>query len=259
MSRADAGGLSLYYEEHGSGEPLVMLHGGIGASETLAPVVPALAEDRRVILVDLPGHGHTADLDRPLRPALMADDIAGLIEHLGLASVDLFGHSLGGEVALRTAIQHPARVRRLVLVSIAARRDGNHAETIAAFDQLTEAAAEPMKQSAQYAHYSQVAPRPEDWPVLVRRTGELLREQYDWSDEIAAVQAPALLVYADNDSVRPDHIMEFYGLLGGGLRDPGWDGSHEGPQLAVLPGMTHYDILGSPLFVPAVAGFLSST
>jgi pimeloyl-ACP methyl ester carboxylesterase len=256
VSYADAGGLSLYYEEHGSGEPLVMLHGGIGASETLAPIVPALAASRRVILVDLQGHGHTADIDRPLRPALMADDIAALASHLGLDSVDLFGYSLGGEVALRTAIQHPGLVRRLVLVSIALRRDGNHPEVIAAFDLLTEAAAEPMKQSPPYAHYAQVAPRPEDWSVLIRKTGELLRDEYDWTDEIASVRARTMLVYADADSVRPDHIVEFYGLLGGGLGDPGWAGPHPGVQLAILPGMTHYDVLSSPLLVPAVERFL---
>lgn len=248
--------MNLHYEEHGSGEPLVMLHGGIGASETLAPLVPAFA--RRVILADLQGHGRTPDVDRPLRPALMADDIASLASHLGHDQIDLFGYSLGGAVALRTAIQHPGLVRRLVLVSIAIRRAGNHPEVLAAFDSLTEAAAEPMKQSPLYAHYSQVAPRPEDWPVLIGKTGELLREEYDWTAEIGAVRARTLLVYADNDSVRPDHITEFYGLLGGGLRDPGWDGSHPGSQLAVLPGTTHYDILGSPLLVPAVEAFLSS-
>jgi pimeloyl-ACP methyl ester carboxylesterase len=246
----------LYHEEHGSGEPLVMLHGGIGASETLAPLVPEL--DRRVILADLQGHGRTPDADRPLRPALMADDIAELAADLGLDQIDLFGYSLGGAVALRVAIQHPGLVRRLVLVSIAAQRDGNYPEVVAAFDQLTEAAAEPMEASPAYAHYSQVAPRPEDWPVLIGKTGELLREDYDWTGEIGAVRAQTLLVYADADSIRPEHVMQFYGLLGGGLGDPGWDGSHPGPQLAILPGRTHYDVLGSPLLVPAVEAFLSS-
>jgi pimeloyl-ACP methyl ester carboxylesterase len=248
--------VSLYYEEHGSGEPLVMLHGGIGASETLAPLVPAF--DRRVILADLQGHGRTPDADRPLRPALMADDIAELASELGLEQIDLFGYSLGGAVALRTAIQHPELVRRLVLVAIAMKRDGNHPEVVEAFDQLTEAAAEPMKASPAYAHYARVAPRPEDWPVLIGKTGDLLREDYDWTGEIGAVRARTLLVYADADSVRPDHMVEFYGLLGGGLGDPGWDGSHPGPQLAILPGRTHYDVLDSPLLVPAVEAFLSS-
>ena len=248
--------MRLYHEQHGTGEPLVMLHGGIGASETLVPLVPGF--DRRVILADLQGHGRTPDADRPLRPALMADDVAELASELGLEQIDLFGYSLGGEVALRVAIQHPELVRRLVLVSISARREGNHPEVLAAFDGLTEAAAEPMKASPAYAHYAQVAPRPEDWPVLIGKTGELLRHDYDWTDEIPGVQARTLLVYADADSIRPDHVVEFYGLLGGGLGDPGWDGSHPGPQLAILPGRTHYDVLGSPLLVPAVEAFLSS-
>jgi pimeloyl-ACP methyl ester carboxylesterase len=248
--------MRLYHEEHGSGKPLVMLHGGIAASETLAPLVPGF--DRRVILADLQGHGRTPDADRPLQPSLMADDVAALASELGLESIDLFGYSLGGAVALRVAIQHPGLVRRLVLVSITARRDGNHPEVLAAFDGLTEAAAEPMKASPAYAHYAQVAPRPEDWPVLIRKTGDLLREDYDWSAEIGAVRAQTLLVYADADSVRPEHMVEFYGLLGGGLGDPGWDGSHSGPQLLILPGRTHYDMLGSPLLVPAVEAFLSS-
>ena len=107
MSYADLNGLSLYYEEHGSGEPLVLLHGGISAGEMFAPLLPELAAQRRVITVDLQGHGHTADADRPLRPESMADDVAALIEHLGLTQADVMGYSLGGHVALRTAIQHP--------------------------------------------------------------------------------------------------------------------------------------------------------
>jgi pimeloyl-ACP methyl ester carboxylesterase len=256
VSHADVNGLSLWYEEHGSGEPLVVLHGGIGASETLAPIVPALAAGRRVIAVDLQGHGHTADIDRPLRPESLADDVAALIEHLGLDEADVFGYSLGGEVALRTAIQHPGRVRRLVLVSISFRRDGSHLEVLAAMDQMSEAAAELMKQSPLYAHYSRVAPRPEDWPVLIGKTAELLKVDFDWTDEIGAITAQTMLVYADHDSIRPAHRVEFFERLGGGLRDPGWDGSAPWPHMAVLPGRTHYDVLGSPLLVPAVEGFL---
>src|SRR3954471_22300352 len=115
MSYADVNGLSLYYEEHGSGEPLVLLHGGLGASEMFAAILDDLAGHRRVIAVDLQGHGHTADIDRPLRAESLAGDVAALIEHLGLDRADVMGYSLGGMAALRTAIQHPDRVRRLVL------------------------------------------------------------------------------------------------------------------------------------------------
>jgi pimeloyl-ACP methyl ester carboxylesterase len=257
MSYADVNGLSLYYEEHGSGEPLVLLHGGISAGEMFGAILPELAAQRRVITVDLQGHGHTADVDRPLRPETMADDIAALVEHLGLAQADVMGYSLGGLVALRTAIQHPQLVRRLVLVSIAFRRDGSHPEVVAAMDQMTPEIAEMLKQSPLYERYSRLAPRLEDWPVLIAKTSELLKYDYDWSAETQQLSMPTMLVFADADSVRPAHIMEFYGLLGGGLRDAGWDGSARPTgRLAILPGTTHYDIYAAPGLAPAVIGFL---
>jgi pimeloyl-ACP methyl ester carboxylesterase len=257
MSYADVNGLSLYYEEHGSGEPLVLLHGGFGAAELWAPVLPALAAGRRVIAVDLQGHGHTADVDRPLRAETMADDVAALIEHLGLERADVMGYSLGGMVALRTAIQHPERVRRLVLVSIAFRRDGNHADAIAAMDAMTSEAAEMMRQSPLGAMYARIAPRPEDWPSLVAKTADAVKVDHDWTDEVRGLAAPTMLVYADADSVRPDHIVEFFALRGGGLRDAGWDGAHRPvARLAVLPGHTHYDVSTSPALAPAVIPFL---
>ena len=259
MSYADVNGLSLYYEEHGSGEPLVLLHGGISAGEMFAPILPELAAGRRVITVDLQGHGHTADADRPLRPQTMADDVAALIEHLGLERADVMGYSLGGFVALRVAIQHPHLVRRLVLVAVAFRRDGSHPEVVAAMDQMTPEIAEMLKQSPLYEVYSRLAPRVEDWPVLIAKTSAMLKEDYDWTSEIAQLSMPVMLVYADADSVRPGHIVEFYGLLGGGLRDAGWDGSaRPTARLAILPGTTHYDIADAAGLVPAVVPFLDA-
>jgi pimeloyl-ACP methyl ester carboxylesterase len=160
MSYAEINGLSLYYEEHGSGEPLVLLHGGIAGGEMFAGVLPELAARRRVIVVDLQGHGHTAHVDRPLRAELLADDVAGLIGHLGLGRADLMGYSLGGMTALRTAVQHPDVVRRVVLVSVPFRRDGSHPDALAAMDAMGPEIAEPMKASPVYATYAQVAPRP---------------------------------------------------------------------------------------------------
>ena len=259
MSHADVNGLSLYYEEHGSGEPLVLLHGGIGASEMFAAVLDELAEGRRVIAVDLQGHGHTADVDRPLAPETLADDIAALIEHLGLEHADVMGYSLGGLVALRTAIQHPHRVRRLVLVSIPFRRDGSYPEVLAAMDAMGPELAEMIKQAPVYEHYARVAPRPEDWTTHIAKTSELVKRDFDWSAEVPSLSAPTMLVYADADSVRPDHIVEFWGLLGGGRRDAGVDGSGRPvARLAVLPGATHYDVVASPLLAPAVAPFLDA-
>jgi pimeloyl-ACP methyl ester carboxylesterase len=259
MSYADVNGLSLYYEEHGTGEPLVLLHGGIGASEMFAAILDELAASRRVVAVDLQGHGHTADVDRPLRPETLADDVAALIEHLGLARADVLGYSLGGMVALRTALQHPDRVRRLVLVSIAFRRDGSYPEVLAAMDAMGPELAEMIKQAPVYEHYARVAPRPEDWTEHVAKTSELVKADFDWSAEIPALAAPTMLVYADADSVRLDHIAEFYGLLGGGQRDAGVDGSGRPvARLAVLPGTTHYDIVTSPLLPAAVVPFLEA-
>jgi pimeloyl-ACP methyl ester carboxylesterase len=259
MSLADVNGLSLYYEEHGSGEPLVLLHGGFGATELMAPIVPALAAGRRVIAVDLQGHGRTADVDRPLRPELMADDIAALIEHLGLERADVMGYSLGGLVALRTAIQHPGRVRNVVLVSVAFRRDGSHPDVVEQMNSMTPAIADVLKESPLYELYSRLGPRVEDWPRLVAKVSDGLKEDYDWSAEVAGLQPRTLLVYADADSIRPAHVVEFFGLLGGGLRDAGWDYSAQpSNRLAIVPGTTHYDVSTSPLLPPLVIDFLDA-
>src|SRR6201999_2430357 len=224
MSYADVDGLALWYDDRGSGEPLILLHGGMGGSEMFGASLDRLAAGRRLIAVELPGHGHTAVPDRPLRYEEMADQIARLINHLGLEQADLMGLSLGGGVALRTAIQHPGLIRRLVLVSAPARQDGWFPEVVAGQAALGPEAAEMMKQSPFYATFEQVAPQPEDWGLHVARVGELLRHDYDWTAGVDAITATVLLVFADNDSVRTAHIAELFGLLGGGLTDPGWDG-----------------------------------
>ena len=259
MSYADVNGLRLYYEEHGSGEPLVLLHGGFHAAEMFGAILPQLAAGRRVIAVDLQGHGHTADVDRPLRSEHMADDVAALIGHLGLERADVMGYSLGGKVALRTAIQHPDRVRRLVVVSVPCKRDGNFPEVLATMDAMGAEAADMLKQSPLGELYARVAPRQEDWPVLVGKVAASMKVDYDWSAEVEALPMPAMLVFADADSVRPDHIVEFYRLLGGGLRDANWDGSARSTaRLAILPGTTHYDIFVSPALPAAVVPFLDA-
>jgi pimeloyl-ACP methyl ester carboxylesterase len=259
VSYADLNGLSLYYEEHGSGEPLVLLHGGISAGEMFGAILPALAAERRVITVDLQGHGGTADVDRPLLPETMADDIAALIRHLGVERADVMGYSLGGTVALRTAIQHPQVVRRLVLVSVGFRRDGSHPEVVQNMDQFSPELAPVLQQSPLYERYARLAPRVEDWPVLIAKTAELLHADYDWTAEVERLEPPTMLVFADADSVRPAHIVEFYALLGGGLRDANWDGSlRPTARLAILPGTTHYDVYASPALAPAVVPFLDA-
>ena len=250
-------GLQLYYEIHGAGRPLILLHGGLGSSSMFADILPALSQNRQVIAVDLQAHGRTADIDRPLRYEAMADDIAALLGHLRIARADVMGYSLGAGVAMRAAIQHPGSVRKLVAVSAPCKRSGWYPEIMIATASAGPASAAQMKNTTFYKNYEQIAPRPEDWPVLHTKIGELVRHDYDWSREIAALQIPALLAFGDADSVRPAHIVEFFDLLGGGRRDPVWDGSGRPPsRLAILPGVTHFNICSSPLLALMVTGFL---
>ncbi|MBV9382022.1 MAG: alpha/beta hydrolase [Streptosporangiaceae bacterium] len=259
MSYLDVNGLSLRYEEHGAGEPLILLHGGLGSGDMFGPVMPELSARHRVITPDLQAHGGTADIGRPLRYETMADDVAALIGHLGLAQVDVMGFSLGAGAALRLAIQHPELVRRLVLVSVPCRRDGWFPEVLATFGHMGAQLAEMMKPSPIYQAYARVAPRVEDWPRLLDKVGDLQRQDYDWTAEVKTITAPVMLVYGDADSVRPEHIVEFYGLLGGGQRDGHWDGSlRPASRLAILPGRVHTDVFAAPALVPATLEFLEA-
>jgi pimeloyl-ACP methyl ester carboxylesterase len=258
-SYASVNGLHLYYEIHGAGEPLILLHGGVGAIQMFGELLPSLAQNRQVVAVDLQAHGRTADIDRPLSFELMAGDIAALIKHLGIEEADVMGYSLGGGVALRTAIQHPEVVRKLVLVSIPFKRDGWYPEILAGMGQMGPQVAEPMKQTPMYQLYASIAPKPEDWPVLLTKLGELLRQDYDWSKDVAAIKAPTLLVVGDADSVRTAHAVAFFELLGGGKVDAGWDGSGmSNARLAILPATTHYNIHSSPMLAAVVAPFLDA-
>jgi len=240
---AEVNGIDLYYQIHGSGRPLVLLHGGLGAIEMFGPVLPALSEGRKVIAVDLQGHGRTADIDRPLSIEYMADDIAALLDHLEIERADVMGFSLGGGVALQVAVRHPDKVDRLVLVSAAFRSDAYHQEILQQQGMVNAEAAEAMKQTPMYELYSSLAPRPEDWPRLLTKIGEAMKVDYDYSEQVASIQAPTLIVAADSDLFPPSHAVEMFGLLGGGKRDGGWDGSgRPKSRLAILPGLTHYNI-----------------
>ena len=255
---APVNGLNLYYEVHGAGEPLILIHGGLGAGEMFGENLLLLSKTRRVIAVDLQGHGRTADIDRPLSFDAMTDDIAGLMKHLGIKQADVVGYSMGGGVAVRTAIRHPDLVKKLVVVSFACNRDGWYPEIRAGMAQVSAAAAEPMKQTPMYQLYARIAPKPEDWPVLLTKMGALLKQDYDWSKEVAAIRTPTLLVFGDADAVRTAHAVQFFELLGGGKKDGGWDGSGMAQaRLAILPGITHYNIFSSPALASTVSLFLN--
>jgi len=259
---AEVNGINLYYETHGSGRPLILLHGGLGSGEMFGPVLPLLAERHQVVAVDLQGHGRTADIDRPIDVRLMAGDIAALIDHLQLNTPDVVGYSLGGGVALHTAAKYPAKVRRLVMVSANLRPDAIYPEMRAQQGQVNAAAADFMKETPMYQLYQRVAPRPEDFPRLLTKIGESMSEDFDFSDEVRGLQMPTLVVAADADMAPPSHYVEVFKLLGGGLRDGGWMGEGRpkgGHALAILPGQTHYNIFNSPLFAAATLAFLEES
>jgi pimeloyl-ACP methyl ester carboxylesterase len=256
---APVNGLNLYYESHGTGEPLILLHGGLGATAMFGEVLPLLSKTRRVIAVDLQAHGRTADIDRAMSFEAMADDIAALMKNLGIDKADVMGYSLGGGVALRIAVRHPEAVKKLVLVSIAFKRDGWYPEIAAGMAHVGAATAEPMKQTPMYHLYARIAPKPADWPVLLTKVGGLLSKDYDWSNDVAGIKASTLLVFGDADAVPPAHAVQFFELLGGGKKDGGWDGSGmSNARLAILPGLTHYNIYSSPALASTVTSFLDA-
>jgi pimeloyl-ACP methyl ester carboxylesterase len=257
--RAEANGILYYYEVHGSGEPLLMLHGGLGSIEMFEPGLPILAESRQVIGVDLHGHGRTPLGDRKIDLPDMGDDMAVLLEKLGFGQVDVLGYSLGGGVAFRFAVQHPSRVRRLVLVSAGYAQDGFYPEMLPMQAAVGAAMADSMKDTPMYQSYAAIAPNPEEFPKLLDRMGEWMRKPYDWEQDVKKLTMPVMLVYGDSDMFRPEHIVRFYQLLGGGLRDAGWMRENMSQnRLAILPDVTHYEMAVAPALVATVLPFLNA-
>jgi pimeloyl-ACP methyl ester carboxylesterase len=256
---AEVNGINLYYETHGTGRPMILLHGGLGSGEMFGPILPALAESHQVIAPDLQGHGRTADIDRPIEMGLMADDIAALIDHLGLEKPDVVGYSLGGGVAMHTAFRYPDKIGKLVAASANIRRDAIPAEMLAQQAQVSAAAVEFMKETPMYQLYQRVAPRPEDFGRLLDKIGQAMAKDFDYSEEVRALKVPTMIVCADADMAPPSHYVEVFKLLDGGLRDGGWMGENRpkgGHALAILPGLTHYNMASSPLLAAVVLDFL---
>ncbi|HET9847534.1 MAG TPA: alpha/beta hydrolase [Candidatus Dormibacteraeota bacterium] len=252
-------GLNLYYETHGEGRPLILLHGGLASGEVFAPILPQLAKAHQVITVDLQGHGRTADIERPIDVRLLADDIAALTDHLGLDRPDLVGWSLGGGVALQAASKYPEKFRRLVAVSANIRPDAIYAEMRVQQGQVNAAAAEFMKDTPMYQLYERVAPRPQDFPRLLDKMGAWMATDFDYTEDVRRLRIPTLIIAADADMAPPSHYVEIFKLLGGGLRDGGWMGEGRpegGHALAILPGLTHYNVTDSPLFTAVTLDFL---
>jgi pimeloyl-ACP methyl ester carboxylesterase len=234
---------------------MVLLHGGITAFEGFGTNIDALAMSRQVIAVHLQGHGNTADIDRPYRFEALADDVAALVAYLKLGKIDLVGYSFGGGVALQTAIRHPAVVDHLVVISSVMAQTGFYPEGLAAFAQMSKNApmlADSVKKSPLATMYPKT-----NWETSFKKMGELASTPFDWSAQVKALKEPTLLVFADADAVRAEHIVEFYKALGGAQRDAGLDGSMRSmAQLAILPGTTHYNIIASPSLAVVIGEFL---
>ncbi|MEX0720037.1 MAG: alpha/beta hydrolase [Balneolaceae bacterium] len=252
-------GINYYYEIHGEGEPLLLFHGGLGSIDMFKPILPAFTENRQVIGVDLHGHGRTELGDRAISYIDMGDDMAAVLKELGYDQVDVMGYSMGGGVALRLAIQHPEIIRRLVSVSAGfSHPDGNYPEIIQQQKMIGAEMAEAMKGTPMYESYMELAPNPEDFPRLLDRMGELMQDSFNWSEEIRELEMPVMLVYGDSDMLRPEYIVEFYQLFGGGLKDAGWQRENMSQnRLAILPGFTHYDIFMAPELSQTVLTFLN--
>jgi pimeloyl-ACP methyl ester carboxylesterase len=254
---AAVNGVNYYYAVYGAGEPLLLLHGGLGRIEMFGPNLTKLAQSRQVIGVDLQGHGRTALGDRELSLLDMGNDMAGVLKKLGYDKVDVLGYSMGGGVAFQLAVQHPEMVRRLVLVSTPFSQDGFYPEMLPQQAAVGAAMAEQMKETPMYKSYVAIAPHPEEFPKLLDQMGAYMRKPYDWSADVKKLTMPVMLIYGDSDMFRPEHIVKFYQLLGGGLKDAGWQREHMSQnRLAILPNLTHYEMGLAPQMVAAALPFL---
>ncbi len=254
--KVPVGGAEIYYEIHGDGPPLVLLHGGVLPSQTFGAPLAAMAKTHKVIAIHLRGHGFSTDSDEPWSSEVMADDVAAVLRQLGIGKARFMGYSLGAGVALHVAIRHPELVEKLVSVSVPFSADGDYPEVRQAFAEMAGNAAAIGQQLAA-SPFAELYPDV-DWERVMRKSAEMNQEDHDWTEGIKAITAPTLLVFADADSIRPEHMVEFWKLLGGGQRDAGLDGSKRPlSQLAILPNTTHYSLIESPLLTEVATAFLT--
>jgi pimeloyl-ACP methyl ester carboxylesterase len=250
-------GIRLYHEIYGQGEPLVLLHGGFMTIGEMSPLLEPLAKKRKVIAVELQGHGRTADNDRPLQLETMADDIAALLDHLSIQRADIVGYSLGAAVGLRTAIQHPEKVRRLVVISFPYAKRGWYPDAQKGMGEVGAGMFDALIETPT-GKFSQSWPEPKRFPQFLDKMGELLGGTYDFSAEVKKLPMPVLLVFADNDSVSQKHVAEFFALLGGGVKEPGWQNTQlSKARLAIIPGYSHYNLITANELGPIIDKYLA--
>jgi pimeloyl-ACP methyl ester carboxylesterase len=230
MTYASVSGLHLYYETHGSGRPLVLLHGGLMTIDlNFGPLLEPLSASRQVIAVELQGHGHTADTDRPMTIEALAGDVVGLLDLLGIAEADLFGFSLGGLVACAVALDAPTRVGKLILASADAHRPPGRESAPLDDDRMPT----PADFQAMRDAYDSVAPDPAHFDEFAAKNATMVHEFPGWTDELQSLQAPTLVIFGDRDFSPLSDVVEMFQLL-------------PNAQLAVLPGTTHIGVTRRP-------------
>lgn len=254
---APVNGLKIYYEIHGSGEPVVLLHGAFMAiSGDWNDWINELAKTRRVIAVEMQGHGRTADIKREMSFENLSDDVAGLFDHLKIGRADIVGYSLGGGVAMQIAIRHPEKVRKVVSISAVFRRDGWVKEGVDALASLTP---EIFKDSPMEAEYKRLSPTPNEFPAFIKHVVAMASKPYDFgADKFKATKAPMFFIHGDADGVRFDHIAEMYRLKGGGNIHGDMQPRSES-RLAILPDTTHVTLMNHrQTLVPMINDFLDA-
>lgn len=237
---APVNGLKMYYEVHGTGKPLVLLHGAFNTIDMVfGTLIPELAKTRRVIAVELQGHGRTADIDRPFSFESLADDVAALLKYLKIDSADIFGYSMGGVTAWQVAIRHPEVVRRLIITSAVYKYEGWTRETRAIMPTLTPEMFEPTPIKTEY---DRLAPDPKHWTQFINKMKKFVTTPYDFgADKIKSLNQPTLIIAADGDGVSPEHAVEMFRLRGGGYMVD--FGPAPKVQLAIFPGNSHISVM----------------
>ncbi len=253
---APVNGLKMYYEVHGSGDPVVLLHGAfMTITNNWTGWIGELSKTRKVIAVEMQGHGRTADIPRDITYENLADDVAALLDYLKIPRADLIGYSMGGGVAMRCAIRHPDKVRKVVVISSMLRRDGAVQEGQDALATLT---ADAFKGSPIETEYKRLSPNPDDFPKFVKRLLAMDSKGRDISDDqLKATTAPMFFIFGDSDGVRLEHVAEMFRMKGGGIH--GDLRPLPASRLAILPATTHVTLMQRmPIIVPMVNDFLDA-
>ena len=253
---AQVNGLKMYYEVHGSGDPVVLLHGAfMTITNNWTEWIGELSKTRKVIAIEMQGHGRTADIERDFSDENLADDVAALLDHLKIPSADLIGYSMGGGVAMQCAIRHPDKVRKVVVISSTFRSDGAVKEAVDAIPKLT---ADDFKGSPIEVEYKKLSPTPDEFPSFVKRLLATASKEVDFgADKLKATTAPMFFIHGDADGIRLEHVAEMFRLKGGGTH--GDMGPRSASRLAILPNTTHVTLMERVhVIVPMVNDFLDA-